>query len=263
MMPVHSVPPRQSSQRVIVFDSGIGGFSILREIMRVGQPASIVYLCDQKNFPYGEKSAEWLEKRLAEIARWAALHDPAAFVIACNTGTVAGIHTVRSHLDCPVVGVEPAVKPLSSYESALVLATHRAVESERTQELLDIHGRHIRVYAPKGLATAIENNDTDQVKKSLQEIAAIVRRENVQAIGLSCTHYPLVQEQMQALFPKVQIYDPSEAVVRHLIKVLGTNHPEMPEEHRIEFMTTGEVIRLNEQIAAYFDGAYQSTYVRI
>lgn len=263
MMPVSDIADPVYNRRIIVFDSGIGGFSILREIINQRLPVSVIYLADQANFPYGHKSAEWLESRLKEIALWGVAQDPAAFVVACNTGTVAGIRTMRETLHCPVVGVEPVIKPLSSYTHALVLATQAAAESIRTQELLDIHGRHIQVYASKGLASAIENNDSEQVKISLDEISEIIEHEHIQAIGLSCTHYPLISDKIKERFPAIHLYDPSSAVVHRLKKVLELDGPAEPEGRGIEFLTTGEVIRLDEQIRAYFDSSYHGSQVHI
>jgi glutamate racemase len=238
------------AKKIIVFDSGIGGFSILNEILKQKLPVEVVYLADQKFFPYGTKSEVWLENRLEEIARWAAYVGSDAFVIACNTGTVAGITAMRKILKCPIVGVEPVIKPLSMYDKALVLATQAATESKRTQELIKEHGGHIQVYAPVDLATAIETEDNVKLEKALACIKEIVHHENIQAIGLSCTHYPLIRERLEKEFPGVSLYDPAPAVVAQLKKIVsvteGVNSPP------VTFLTTGEMIRFNSQITDYY-----------
>lgn len=247
---------------IIVFDSGIGGFSLLQEMRKQGLTTPVLYLADQANFPYGDKSESWLAARLASITKWAAVYNPQVFVLACNTGTVAAIETIRNILSCPVVGVEPVVKPLSAYPKALVLATQVTASSARTKELLARFSGHVQVLSVPGLAVAIENNDNDQVKILLQNIAKKVSRENIQAIGLSCTHYPLVSDRLERLLPDVRLYDPSQAVVRELKKYLSPLVGRK-QEPAIEFATTGGVVRFNEQIAHYLQIATQAKKVTI
>lgn len=247
---------------IIVFDSGIGGFSLLQEMRREGLTTPVLYLADQANFPYGSKSESWLAARLASIAKWAAGYNPQVFVLACNTATVAAIETIRNILPCPVVGVEPVVKPLSAYSKALVLATQVTASSARTKELLTRFGGHVQLVSAPGLAVAIENNDNDQVKIILKNIAETVSREKIQAIGLSCTHYPLVSDCLQSLLPAVHLYDPSQAVVHQLKKYLSPPVGRK-QESAIEFVTTGGVVRFNEQISHYLQIATQAKKVTI
>lgn len=235
---------------IIVFDSGVGGFSLLRELGNQQISLPLIYLADQAHFPYGDKSPDWLSARLAKIAKWAQALKPSIFILACNTGTVSGISQMRELLSCPVVGVEPVVKPLGSYDKALVLATPVTVDSPRTRELVAQFGGHVQVVSVPGLASAIENNDSVRVKKILQEISIRVLRENIQAIGLSCTHYPLVADLLQPLVPQVHLYDPSRAVVHQLKKYLSPADSKS-QQQQTQFLTTGEVIRFNEQILYY------------
>lgn len=250
-------------QKIVVFDSGIGGFSILQEIIKQHLPVSIDYLADQAYFPYGNKSSTWLNQRLTEIANAYQARRYEAFVLACNTGTVEGINAMRNLLPYPVVGVEPVIKPLSSYDHALILATPSAASSARTQELHQLYGPHLQVHGCQGLASAIENNDLDQMKKTLHEISTIILRENIQALGLSCTHYPLIEHELQQQFPHLHIYNPAPAVVLHLKELLrvesGVNLTNIP----ISFQTTGEVIRFKQQIKQYLGMDYPAQKVAI
>jgi glutamate racemase len=205
---------------IVVFDSGIGGLSIYRPLKAALPDTNIVYIADSAYFPYGDKSVEWLQDRFKELTLQFAALNPSVVVLACNTATTNIIQDVRSSLDCPVVGVEPVIKPLAQYESALALMTESSARSQTTAKLLQEYGSHVRVYTPKGLAKAIEYNDYDQVKKNIDEIKEIVQINQVKAVGLSCTHYPLVLPALKTAMPETIFIDPSEAVVREVLRVL-------------------------------------------
>lgn len=205
---------------IIVFDSGIGGFSIFRPLKSALPNENIIYLADSNNFPYGNKSIPWLENRFRELSLEFGQLDPKLVVLACNSATTNVITAIRASLDCPVVGVEPVIKPLSKYSSALALMTESSAASAVTRDLLNKYGRHVQIFTPKGLASAIEYNDIEQVKKSIHEIKYIVLKEKIEAIGLSCTHYPLVIKALQTAMPQVELIDPSLAVVKEVLRVL-------------------------------------------
>lgn len=207
-------------QPIIVFDSGIGGLSIYKPLRLALPHENIIYIADSQNFPYGDKTPAWLSARFVELStQFAALH-PQLVVLACNSATTNIIESVRARLSCPVVGVEPVIKPLARYSSALALMTSVSASSPTTTRLLKEYGEHVQVYTPKGLAVAIEYNDYVQVKKSLHEIKKIVQKNHIQAIGLSCTHYPLILSEFKAAMPGVEFIDPAEAVVKQILRVL-------------------------------------------
>ncbi len=209
-----------NTQPIIVFDSGIGGLSIYRPLKQALPNHNIVYQTDSNNFPYGDKTPAWLSNRFTELAKSFCDLDPQLLVLACNSATTTIISHLRSLLPCPVVGVEPVIKPLSQYSSALALMTQVSANSATTSELLARHGSHVRVFTPIGLATAIEYNDYEQVKKNIHEIKEIVQEYQVEAVGLSCTHYPLIISSLKQAMPNVTFIDPSSAVVREVVRVL-------------------------------------------
>lgn len=205
---------------IIVFDSGIGGQSIYRPLKQALPSENIVYFSDPAHFPYGDKTSDWLAIRFSELAQDFAALNPKLVVLACNTATTNIITQLRRDLSCPVIGVEPVIKPLSIYDSALALMTQSTADSATTAQLLKRYGTHIKIFTPKGLATAIEYNDYDQVKKSIHEIKYIVQKYHIEAIGLSCTHYPLILSSLQKAMPETIFIDPSPAVVKEVIRVL-------------------------------------------
>ncbi len=205
---------------IIVFDSGRGGQSIYRPLKKALPGANILYLDDHEHFPYGDKSLSWLTQRFQELSQLFASLDPLLIVLACNTATVNAVEVLRTELTCPIVGVEPVIKPLAKYDRALALMTAASARAPRTLELLKQYGKHIEIYTPLGLAEAIENNNDVQVKQSIHEIKNIAQKKNIQAIGLSCTHYPLVITDFVQTMPGVTFIDPSEAVVEQVLRVL-------------------------------------------
>ncbi|MFH1244807.1 MAG: aspartate/glutamate racemase family protein [bacterium] len=212
-----------SLQPIIVFDSGIGGLSIYRPLRHSLPAANVIYIADQQYFPYGDKTEVWIKARFVTLSmQFTALH-PLLVVIACNTATLNAVTYLRSILSCPVVGVEPVIKPLSGYQRALALMTTVSATSVSTAKLLKQYGPHVRVFTPQGLASAIEYNDYDQVKKSIHEIKELVRKYQIEAIGLSCTHYALIINEFKRQIPGVVFIDPSPAVVKEVHRVLKSS----------------------------------------
>ncbi len=210
----------QNSKPIIVFDSGIGGFSIYRPLKLALPEENIVYMSDPAGFPYGDKTPSWLSNRFKELATQFMVLSPKLVVLACNSATTNIINELRQSLTCPVVGVEPVIKPLAKYTKSLALMTESSANSATTKSMLAQYGDHVQVYTPHGLAIAIEYNNYDQVKKSIHEIKEIVQNQGIEAVGLSCTHYPLVLSELECAMPGVTFIDPSDAVVRECLRVL-------------------------------------------
>ena len=212
-----------TSRPIIVFDSGIGGLSIFRPLKKALPNENIVYLADSNNFPYGNKSPSWLLARFKELSLQFNDLNPKLVVLACNSATTNIITELRTMLKCPVIGVEPVIKPLSSYKHALALMTEVSAQSSATAELMKKYGQDVVIFTPSGLAKAIEFNDFDQVKKNIHEIKEIVQKQKIEAIGLSCTHYPLIINIFTEAMPDVVFIDPGEAVVREAQRVLSSS----------------------------------------
>lgn len=235
-----------SDQPLIVFDSGIGGFSILKYLQEYNVP--LIYYADQANFPYGDKSESWVNRRLGELAQVFANYNPRGVVVACNTGTVAGIELMRSKLTCPVFGVEPVVKMLASHQNPVIWGTKITISSAKAASLKKTHGNHVLYYTPIGLAAAIEYDDENEVNKVLT--IAKTHLNEPDAIGLSCTHYPLVISQITQLFQKAKIYDPSVAVVSHIQKTLNLS-TKNGYKADITYLSSGDVLRLKKMATKY------------
>ncbi len=238
-------------QPIIFFDSGIGGLSILKAWLNHFSYPSILYVADQAFFPYGNKSASELRQRLLQLFNWFALQHPLAVVVACNTATSLSLTELRQLYSFPLIGVEPVIKPLAQYSPSLLLATPLTVASRRTQRLIHRYQpKDLQLYPSKNLAFYIETMNQVKIDQELQSIKSKYTSFNFQAIGLSCTHYPLIQDQIRQFFPQAKIIDPSLAVAKQISKTIPQpstiNHPST-----IRWFTTASPTNLARQISHY------------
>lgn len=200
-----------SSSPIGVFDSGVGGLSVLRALQAEMPQEQFVYVADNGHAPYGERDDAHVLKRSHAIADFlVASHGIKALVVACNTATAAAIHTLRAaHAELPIVGIEPALKPAAASSSSGVvgvMATRATLNSEKFARLLAaLQGSATFVLQPcDGLADAIERSDTvktralcAQYTQSMGEFGAAGGAMDTLVLG--CTHYPFIAQELQAL----------------------------------------------------------------
>ena len=204
-----------------VFDSGVGGLSILRALRARLPDASIIYVGDVAHAPYGSRSADDVRERSLRVSEWLIGHGAAMIVVACNTATVLAIEVLRARWPAIVfVGVEPGIKPAAAMSRArriAVMATAATAGSERLRYLIARHaqGTHVHVQACEGLAQAIERGAL-QGKALLDALAPhcdAVRDANVDVVVLGCTHYRFVETAIRELLGRqVTVVDTATAV---------------------------------------------------
>lgn len=217
-----------SAAPVGVFDSGVGGLSVAREL-RAALPAEhLLYLADTAYVPYGNRTLE--EVRVRTLA--AGLHLQAAgakvLVVACNTASGAALEILRERLSIPVIGLEPAVKPavaMSKNRRVGVMATVGTLASERFARLVRTYGDGAEVIAQgcPGLADLVEGGLTDgpELRATLETFAAPLRAAGVDTVVLGCTHYPFIRDAIaEALGPDVALIDSGTAIARQTARVL-------------------------------------------
>jgi glutamate racemase len=215
-----------------VFDSGVGGLSVLREIRAVLPGEDLVFVADSRHVPYGDKTAAHIRARSLAIGRFLVEEGAKTIVIACNTATAAAAETLRETLTVPIVAMEPAVKPAAAATRTGVvgvIATVGTLESARFAALLARFGAGIEVVtqpAP-GLVERIEAGDLDGA-----ETCALVERftmplvaAGADVIVLGSTHYPFVRPLIARIVgPDVTLVDTGAAVARQLVRVLERHH---------------------------------------
>ncbi|MCP1646666.1 glutamate racemase [Pseudomonas nitroreducens] len=212
-----------------VFDSGVGGLSVLHEIRARLPHESLIYLADCGHVPYGEKTPEYIRSRCRSIAEFLLSRGAKALVLACNTATAAAAADLRElYPQLPIVAMEPAVKPAAeATRSGVVgvLATTGTLKSARFAALLDRFASDVRVITQPGpgLVERIELGDLNgpQTRALLQGYVAPLLAEGCDTLILGCTHYPFLRPLLRELVPaEVSLVDTGAAVARQLERVL-------------------------------------------
>jgi len=216
-----------------VFDSGVGGLSVLTEIRQRLPDESLLYLADAGHVPYGEKSPEFIIERCLTIAGFFHEQGAKALVVACNTATASGVAHIRQRYpDWPVVGMEPAVKPAAeATRSGVVgvLATTGTLQSARFAALLDRFASDVRVVTQPcpGLVELIETGDLDsqQIRQLLGHYVEPLLAERCDTIILGCTHYPFLKPLLREMLPNsITLIDTGAAVSRQLQRLLSQSN---------------------------------------
>jgi glutamate racemase len=239
------------SAPVGVFDSGVGGLSVLREIRAALPGEDLVFVADSRHVPYGDKSPECIRARSLALARFLVARGAKAIVVACNTATAAAAEPLREALAVPVVAMEPAVKPAAAATRSGVvgvIATVGTLESARFAALLARFGAGIEVVtqpAP-GLVERIEAGDLDgpATRALVERFTAPLVAAGADTIVLGSTHYPFVRPLIARIVgPEVALVDTGAAVARQLARVLETSGLRRHDTTRGSeaFWTSGDV----------------------
>lgn len=250
-------------RRIGVFDSGLGGLSVLRALHQYLPLADMLYVADSGHAPYGEKDTTEIIARSEYITDFLLAQGAQAIVIACNTATAAAAQHLRARWpDVPIIGVEPGVKPAVAHSPSGrigVLATPGTLASPKFQHLVERHGRNaeITLQACPGLAKEIEGGelDTPRLRELVAQFARPLQEAQSDTIVLGCTHYPFVRPLFeQVLGPGVRIIDTSDAVARHvahLVTELPACTPGTSGSH-IRFWSSGNPALLSQIVQRWF-----------
>ena len=212
-----------------VFDSGVGGLSVWREIVRQLPHEDVVYFADQVHVPYGPRTQDEIRGFCDGIARFLIERGCKALVVACNTASAAALKTLReTHQALPVIGMEPAVKPAAAMTKSGVvgiLATPATFQGRLFQATAGRHAAGIQLVNQvcNGLAELVETGDLDaaQMDAALRGFLAPILSAGADTIVLACTHYPFVIESIRRIAgAHVTVIDPAPAIARHLGNVL-------------------------------------------
>ncbi len=232
---------------ILFFDSGIGGFSVLREAIKLHPEENYIFFADEKNLPYGDKSIEKVsELTCSTIAALRQQYKIRAIVISCNTATSAAISKLRrEHCDIPVIGIEPAVKPaceLCHGGRIGVMATSVTLSGKKFHELCQknkMNADIIPIPAP-GLVELIEkeSEDKSELEGYLNKLFCEYGRD-FGCIVLGCTHYPFVKDEIMKASGCKNVIDGAKGTVRQLFRMLEYDFEEGGE--RI-FLTSDESI---------------------
>jgi glutamate racemase len=242
-----------------VFDSGLGGLSVLRAIRAELPAESLLYLADSGHAPYGEKSPEFIAERTLRACEWLVTHGCKALVIACNTATAQAVHVLREKLAVPVIGVEPGLKPaVAASKSRVVgvLATESTLRSEKFARLLGTVSGDCQVLCQPGygLVPLIERGDTRSpaVLELLQAYLQPILDAGADTLVHGCTHYPFLEDAIREIAgDRLTLIDTGHAVARHLGRTLAAAQLQATGDAASpRYLSTGDVLPLQAMVAA-------------
>jgi glutamate racemase len=222
-----------SDAAVGVFDSGVGGLSVLQEIRRLLPHGPLLYVADNGHVPYGEKSQAFIRERCLFISDFLLARGAKALVLACNTATAAAVGELRERYpQLPIVGMEPAVKPAAAATRTGVvgvLATTGTLKSAKFAALLDRFASDIRVITQPcpGLVELIEAGNLldPALYRLLSSYVEPLLAQGCDTLILGCTHYPFLKPLLgEILSPSIALIDTGAAVARQLQRLLGERH---------------------------------------
>lgn len=232
-----------------VFDSGVGGLSVLQHIRKTFPHERLIYVADSGHVPYGDKTPAYIEKRSHTLTRFLVGQGADAIVIACNTATAAAVASLRDTFSIPIIGMEPAVKPaVAASKSSVVgvLATVGTLESARFAALLERYGDEVEIITQgcPGLVEQVEKGELDSAhtRALLERYTAPLLARGADTLILGCTHYPFLAAQIRDVTgANIMLIDTGEAVARQLQRRM---HSELPQrasgDGTTRFFTSGD-----------------------
>ena len=211
-----------------IFDSGVGGLAVLREVRRLLPGEDLVYYADTAYFPYGPRPRDEIVERAHAITQELLERGTKLVVVACNTATSAAVAHLRSRYDVPFVSIEPALKPAAERTvtgTVALLVTPGTARGEKLAALIDRHGRGVdaRVIEAPGLAEQVEAGALDgaETLSMVRRFSDEVRGSGADVLALGCTHYAFLRAAFErALGDGISVLEPSEAVARQVERVL-------------------------------------------
>jgi glutamate racemase len=207
-----------------IFDSGVGGLSVLREIRALLPGEDLLYVADSGYAPYGDRDNEFILQRAETIATFFVSQGVKAMVVACNTATAVAVRALRAQHEMAIVAMEPALKPAAEKSSTgviAILATSRTLVSDSFARLADKYGEGLKVLlqACPGFVELVENAELDKPKTAalVESYLVPLLAQGADTFVLGCTHYPFLTPVIRSVCGQgVRVIDPSPAVAREL-----------------------------------------------
>lgn len=232
---------------IALFDSGVGGLSVFKELYRILPREDYLYYSDNANCPYGEKPVQFIRERAFEISRMLMGKGAHIIVVACNTATAAAIHALRERFDIPFIGMEPAIKPAALQSKSKVvgvLATAGTFKGELYRQTSTKYASGVTVIerVGKGLVELVEKGLTDYSHSSeaVMECIRPMLDKGADYIVLGCTHYPFLEDTIRKCAQGVGIINPAEAVAKHTADILQDKGYVFGNGGSLELLSSGD-----------------------
>lgn len=209
-----------------IFDSGIGGITILNELKKILPNENFIYYADSKNNPYGNKSLNKLFKIVCDIVDKLLKRNVKLIVIACNTATTRCINMLREkYKNVIFVGTEPAIKVAcdKNFKNTIVMATPGTINTERMHQLVDNNikdNQNVYLIPCEGLADTIEFKTKKEVEIKVNELLTPYKDKDIDSIVLGCTHYPYAKKFIKNIFPNATLIDGNHGVSKQVKRML-------------------------------------------
>lgn len=246
----------EASGPIGVFDSGVGGLSVLRSIRQQLPGEDVVFFADQAHVPYGPRSLDQVQRFSFAVTRFLRAQGAKIIVVACNTASAAALHALRQGFpDLPFVGMEPAVKPAAEQTHTGVvgvLATPATFQGALYASVIERFAQGVTVLQDTcpGLVEQIESGNLDgaETRRILENALHPMLAQHIDTVVLGCTHYPFVIPLIEAIAgPGVRVIDPAPAVARQAGRLLATHqisHPAEGSGGMLRILTSGDPQRL-------------------
>ena len=212
--------------KIGIFDSGIGGVTVLRECIKVNPNFEYLYYSDSKHNPYGDSSQDVVIGYCDDIVKSLIAKGCQIIIIACNTASAMAVEYLRNrYKDIHFIAIEPAIKLVydTSKDGTLILATKGTMDSEKFQSLYNkYHHENFYLCSCIGLANLIESGNQEDIKIYLEKNLSVYKG-NVSNVVLGCTHYPLIKKQIRDVLGNVVFFDGSVGVSKQLIRIIEDN----------------------------------------
>jgi len=235
-----------SNESLGIFDSGIGGVTVLKEIIKILPNENYIYYSDSKNNPYGDKSDKEILDICDKIVQKLIDNNCKVIIIACNTASAKAVKFLREkYMQIPIIAIEPAYKMVYDYEydkPTLVMATKATIESEKFNLLYQKYNNHkTYLYPCVGLADIIEEGNKEKIEKYLNANLGLYAGK-VENVVLGCTHYPLVQKEIEKVLGNVKFFNGAPRLAIYLKGILEKENLINPNSQhgKITFIDTSD-----------------------
>lgn len=257
-----------STKPIGIFDSGIGGTSIWKEIHTLLPNENTIYLADSKNAPYGQKTKEEIIDLSCKNTEFLLAQDCKLIVVACNTATTNAIKELRSRYNVPFIGIEPAIKPAakqSETETIGILATKGTLNSELFNKAVETYSNvKIIEQIGHGLVQLIEEGkiESEEMTELLELYLKPMIKANIDYLVLGCTHYPYLIPQIKKIIPNhIKIIDSGEAVAKQTKKILEKNNLlNLSKENKKQFFYTNSNSKVLKQMLGFSENVFEKDF---
>lgn len=237
-----------------IFDSGVGGLSILRSVKALLPKESFIYLADQKNNPYGGRSVAEIKNLSEKVTSFLVKNKVKLVIVACNTASVNAIDYLRSEFEIPIIAVVPVVKTISEKsrtKKAAVFATPATAKSQYLKDLIKKFAKGVEVYSigTSKLEHLVEEGIIEGMKvdKAIRYSLLPLLEKNVDVVALGCTHYPFLTPEIKKIVgSKMSIYDSGGAIARRTKYILTHENLSASKKIKDYYYTTGDASKFKK-----------------